>query len=78
MNLELLDGSMETLTPAYGRDYRSRTAVTKDFVDGKNFVLHRVGETRTTYCSVRDFRPGVGVWIQYNRLTNKTRVTVPR
>jgi hypothetical protein len=28
------------LTPAYGRDYRSKKAVIKDFNENKDFLLH--------------------------------------
>jgi len=41
---------MQTLNllPAYGRNYRSKAAVLKDWQDGKDFTLYG------TYCSIRD------------------------
>ena len=28
-----------TLTPAYGRDYKSKAAVLKDWLEGKDFII---------------------------------------
>lgn len=33
---------MKTLTPAYGRDYKSAKAAKKDFLDNKDFILRDV------------------------------------
>lgn len=41
-----------TLTPAYGRDYKSKAAMLADWDAGKDFVMHSVFDH--TYCSVRD------------------------
>ena len=36
-----------TLTPAYGRDYKSKAAVLKDFNDNKDFVIASINNP---YC----------------------------
>lgn len=41
-----------TLSPAYGRDYKSKAALLADWEAGKDFVLHSIWEAG--YCSVRD------------------------
>lgn len=35
--------NMLILTPAYGRDYKSQTAVLKDFLDEKDFIVQPDG-----------------------------------
>lgn len=40
-----------TVTPAYGRDYKSRAAMLVDWEAGKDFIEGRSGK----YCSKRDF-----------------------
>jgi hypothetical protein len=56
--------TMKTLTPAYGRDYKSAEAVLKDYTEGKDFVV----QPQAQYCSIRDF-PDEIVKIRYSRLT---------
>jgi hypothetical protein len=52
-----------TVTPAYGRDYKSAAKAIADWKDGKDFKLAMTGQ----YCSIRD---GIDdVWIRYDRLT---------
>ena len=41
---------MATLTPAYGRDYRSKATVLADWEDNKDFQMQPSGQ----YCSIRD------------------------
>ena len=53
------------LTPAYGRDYRSKAEVEKAFYEGKDFVT-----ARGPYCSRTDFIVGTQIQIRYNRLKN--------
>ena len=36
---------MITLTPAYGRDYKSKAAVEADIKAGKDFILNEYGST---------------------------------
>ena len=55
-----------TLTPAYGRDYGSKSAAVDDFRRGLDFVLNMPGR-RPVYCSIRDFEPEDMVKIRYNR-----------
>lgn len=50
-----------TVTPAYGRDYKSKAAALADWNDGKDFVDARSGR----YLSKRDNVPDV--WIRYDR-----------
>ena len=33
---------MPTLTPAYGRDYKSGKAAIQDYKDGKDFILNDI------------------------------------
>ena len=39
-----------TLTPAYGRDYKSAAAVMIDWNDGKDFIV----QPECFYCSIED------------------------
>ena len=67
-----------SLTPAYGRDYKSAREVTQAFLDGKDFeIASMFGSFGGRYCSVRDFAQGVTVSIRYNRLTRVVNVKVP-
>ncbi len=56
-----------TLVPAYGRDYKTKAAVLKDWENGKDFKIAGGGP----YTSVRDMDqfPGDHVCIRYNKLT---------
>ena len=45
-----------TLTPAYGREYKSAKEVKADFVAGKDFVLNTF--QGSTYCSIADCQTG--------------------
>jgi len=63
--------SLPTVTPAYGRDYRSLKAAQKDWNEGKDFVLCdyvRGG----TYTSCRDFP--AGAMVRYAKLTKIGRL----
>lgn len=49
------------LTPAYGRDYKSKKALPDDFNSGKDFLcLNYNGVPMSTYISIRDFE-GKGI-----------------
>jgi hypothetical protein len=65
--MKLTDG---TITPAYGRDYKSKKAAIEDFEAGKDFVYNKMGEQG--YCSIRDFEPGSTIMIRYKKLTMVT------
>ena len=59
------------LTPAYGRDYKSRKDAESDYHAGKDFVLAVTGQ----YCSKRDFQDMSGeVWIRYNNQRHVFRI----
>ena len=62
------------LIPAYGRDYKKKADVEKDFRDGKDFE----GDYSLGFklCSVRDFAPGTKVLLRYKKHTAVTTVTV--
>lgn len=53
------------LTPAYGKDYKSKAEVEKAFRDGKDFKDATQGGR---YCSVRDFKEGTDIELRYNRI----------
>ena len=53
-----------TLTPAYGRDYKSKAAVLKDFVAGLDFVM----QPQSQYCSIRDIPAGATVNFRYRKM----------
>jgi len=55
---------MVTLTPAYGRDYKSKAAALRDFEGGKDFMFQPHGK----YCSIRDFPKGTEVKIRYGKV----------
>ena len=72
MKVELGQG---VLTPAYGRDYKSKAEVERDFLDGKDFVFnHFLGQT---YCSIRDCQTGMRIKFRYNKERKVTFITVP-
>lgn len=60
----------ETLTPAYGRDYKSRKAILQDLRDGKDFQLQPSGR----YCNRQDLEQAkvVSFKVRYARLTKVT------
>lgn len=68
---KLTDG---TLTPAYGRDYKSAAAAIKDFEGGKDFQYHKGVDTG--YVGKSDFADGAKVKIRYNRITDAVMHTV--
>lgn len=70
--------SVPTLTPAFGRDYRSKTAVIEALEAGKDFVYHDVlSPFDGKYCSIRDFKPGQQFHIRYFKLTKSMYYTIP-
>lgn len=62
-----------SLTPAYGRDYKSGKAAKEDFLSKKDFILQPQGQ----YVGIGDFAPGVTVNIRYKRMTQVIPVKVP-
>ena len=71
----MVDPTSGTLSPAYGRDYKSSEQTKKAFFDGKDFKLNT--PWGTTYCSVKDFKSGDRVAIRYSKLHRVTIVTIP-
>jgi hypothetical protein len=65
-----------TVSPAYGRDYKSGKDAKADFLKGKDFKLHSMTRHEGTYCSVRDFAPGVSVQIRYKQMRQVVAVKV--
>ena len=59
-----------TLTPAYGRDYKSGAEALKAWSDGKDFVINN--PQSSTYCSVRDgedLSAGSRLQLRYKKCT---------
>lgn len=56
------------LTPAYGRDYKSKKAVLADFDAGKDFVLSE--GFRQSYINKEQIAVGTSVQFRYNGLRN--------
>ncbi len=63
-----------TLTPSYGRDYKSAKAVKADFEGGKDFTIASVGPYMGAQCSIRDLK-GQSVTLRYAKLTKCVVVT---
>jgi hypothetical protein len=68
-----------TLTPAYGRDYKSKKEVMEAWTSGKDFVIADVVHPDCgRYCSIRDFenKTGTVLNIRYKKLTQVCVVKV--
>ena len=65
----------QTVGPAYGRDYRSAREAIADFNANMDFVMLTMGHNGT-YCSKRDFQPGVHVMIRYSQMRKVVDVKV--
>lgn len=65
-----------TVSPAYGRDYKSAKEAQEAFLSGKDFVMDSPGQGGT-YCSVRDFAPGTIVEVRFNKKEKLLFVEVP-
>lgn len=64
---------MPTLTPAYGRDYKSADEAIQAYKDGKDFILNDpTSQWNGLYCSIRDNLQDVS--IRYNKLQDKVVV----
>ena len=70
----MIKENYSTLTPAYGRDYKSKAAAIADFNGNKDFVLNTPWGTGLV--SKIDFAPGVTVNIRYKKLTQVAVVRV--
>lgn len=61
-----------TVTPAYGRDYKSAAAAQRDWESGRDFVLQTINgrPVRSVYCNVHDAAINAAyVRIRYARMT---------
>ncbi len=68
-----------TVSPAYGRDYKTAKAAKADFLAGKDFYGHFFdGIAHFKPCGVQDFVPGIDVIIRYCRDRKVTKVRVPK
>lgn len=64
-----------TLTPAYGRDYKSIASVTADFLAGKDFIYNDISSPYDNKpCNYQDLKAsGIStVKLRYARLTKVT------
>jgi hypothetical protein len=68
------DQMMYTVTPAYGRDYKSAKDAVADWNAGKDFVLATIGKYMGKYCNKDSFTDGEVINIRYNKLTQITKV----
>jgi hypothetical protein len=58
-----------TLTPAYGRDYKTGPDALADWNKGKDFIINN--PTMSTYCSIldtEDYPVGHSLQIRWNKL----------
>ena len=72
-----------TLTPAYGRDYKSAKAVLQDWNDGKDFIVADMfspfdGKSINKQDAEREEWKGFGVMIRYKNLTRITAIKLSR
>lgn len=67
-----------TLTPAYGRDYKSRASVLEDWHANKDFIIasftHPYSGKPANKADLEKQEPGVEVRIRYNKLRRITLV----
>lgn len=64
---------MGTLTPAYGRDYKSRKEVVVALNEGKDFFMNGFGGSG--YCNVKDLPDGF-INVRYKKLTQVAVITI--
>jgi hypothetical protein len=62
-------GEHFTLTPAYGRDYKSKAEVEADFLANKDFLNQSYGEPRPRPINREQIPPGSTVNVRYARMT---------
>jgi len=69
---------MPTLTPAYGRDYKSAKAAVGAYHSGADFIFHDpTSRWDGKPCSCRDF-PGEEVKLRYDNLRKVTTTRTPK
>ena len=57
-----------TLSPAYGRDYRSKDAVLKDWNDGKDFIIRSADHPHCGRYANRADLKGLSVRLRYSKM----------
>ena len=65
-----------TVTPAYGRDYKSKREIVEDLAAGKDFIETQTGR----YIGIEELR-GLGlkeVVVRYGKLRKTTLVKLPK
>ena len=67
-----------TLTPAYGRDYKSAKAVKADFDANKDFVVADMFSGSGRYANKQDLPAGSSVNIRYNKLRDVVVIKVKK
>lgn len=72
----MISANYLTVSPAYGRDYKSKAEATAAFAEGQDFKMESLGQGGT-YCSARDFEHGVWVSIRYEKMTKITNYRIP-
>lgn len=64
-----MSNTFTTLTPAYGRDYKSASDAQTDFNAGLDFIFHDVTSPYDGKpCSIRDFPDGTDIKIRFNSM----------
>jgi hypothetical protein len=64
-----------TLTPAYGRDYKTQASVLADFNANKDFILRHLLE-RDRPINKEQIPPGTRIQLRYSKLTKVVGYTV--
>jgi hypothetical protein len=65
-----------TLTPAYGKDYKSQAEVKEAFDANKDFKIASVGPYAGRYVTKRELPAGTSVTLRYAKLSKALPVTV--
>ena len=69
---------MLILSPAYGRDYRSKKAVVADLAANKDFTIESYGPDMGRYVNAAQLTPGTKVQVRYGRMRKVTTVPIPK
>lgn len=65
------------VSPAYGRDYPSKTKALQDWQEGKDFILQDfMSPWYGKPCSIKDFSAGTTVHVRYNRMRSVVVTTI--
>jgi hypothetical protein len=69
---------MLILSPAYGRDYKSKKAVVADLEANKDFTIESFGPDCGRYINAEQLMPGQKVQIRYARLRKVVVIPIPK